>query len=341
MRKRINILFYSGIILLLLTGCNNESSIAPPLGEEAVEVRLSASVSSIEATVTRSIITGTELAERSEVGVFGLTEKEGSFSNPYISNQKYLCAGTSGQLLIQPNDTVINYPPGQDKLYLFGYYPYTTHSTTDEYGNAFIPVTGTKDGEDVTDYLYTGCVTGSKSLAAAGNYQVSLPLKHALAILRLKIYTDTEEYTDGSHPTLNSISFIPREAQEGRMDLRTGIITSDNSDNRTSVTLDYTTEKPGIIAGNAPVQKDYLLLPYENEENSAIRKLVLNVSMPDEAQPKDIVVFDEADSDADRNDVIVKLKAGYITTINIKYTQSMAAKASVNEWQNGEEHTFE
>ena len=125
------------------------------------------------------------------------------------------------------------------------------------------------------------------------------------------------------------------------MDLRTGIITSDNSDNRTAVTLDYTTEKLGIIAGNAPVQKDYLLLPYENEENSAIRKLVLNVSMPDEAQPKDIVVFDEEDSDADRNDVIVKLKAGYITTINIKYTQSMAAKASVNEWQNGEEHTFE
>lgn len=341
MRKRINILFYSGIIPLLLTGCNNESAIAPPLREEAVEVRLSASVSSIEATVTRSIITGRELAERSEVGVFGLTEKEGSFSNPYISNQQYFCAGASGQLIIQPGSTVINYPPGQDKLYLFGYYPYTTLYTTDAYGNVSIPVTGTTGNEDVTDYLYTGCVTGSKSLAAAGNYQVSLPLKHALAILRLNIYTDTEEYTADYHPTLNSISFIPREAQKGRMDLRTGIITSNNSENQTAVTLDYATEQPGIIAGNDPVRKDYLLFPYENAENSAIRKLVLNVSMPGEAQSKDIIVFDEADSEADRNDVTVKLKAGYITTINIKYTQSMAAKASVNEWQNGEEHTFE
>ena len=70
-------------------------------------------------------------------------------------------------------------------------------------------------------------------------------------------------------------------------------------------------------------------------------KLTLNVSMPEETENKEIVVFDEADKDENQNKVIVRLKAGYITTINIKYTQSMAAKASVSEWQPGEEHTFE
>ena len=183
-------------------------------------------------------------------------------------------------------------------------------------------------------------ITGSKALAAAGN-KVSLPLKHALAILRFNIYTNTQEYTVDSHPILNSISFTTREGQEGTMDLATGVITSNNSSNRTAVFLDYQAENLGIIANKAPIVKDYLLFPYEAAENSAIRKLTLNVSMPEETENKEIVVFDEADKDENQNKVIVRLKAGYITTINIKYTQSMAAKASVSEWQPGEEHTFE
>lgn len=341
MRKQINIL-YLGAALSLLTGCGNETAIAPPpIGEDAVEVSLSASVSTIEATVTRSIITGSSLDERAEIGVFGLTEKEGSFKNPYLSNQQYLYANPDGKLLIQPSNTVVNYPPGQDKLYLYGYYPYTGEVITDVHGNASIPVSGTKGSEDVTDYLYTGTITGSKALAAAGNYQVSLSLKHAMAILRFNIYTEAQEYTDDSHPILNSISFITHEEQEGTMDLRSGTITSANTDNTTPAILDYAAENLGIIAGNAPIIKDYLLFPYEKADFSALRKLILNVQMPGEALSKDIIVFDETDTDENQNKIIVKLKAGYITTVNIKYTQNMATKANVNNWMNGEEYTFE
>ena len=46
---------------------------------------------------------------------------------------------------------------------------------------------------------------------------------------------------------------------------------------------------------------------------------------------KDIVVFDEADAGANTPPLIV-LEAGSITTLNILYTQNMAAKASVNDW---------
>ena len=79
MRKPTNILFYFGVTLSLLTGCNQENSVVPPLsGEENVEVCLNASVSTIETTITRSgIITGTTLEERAPVGVFGLTEEPG------------------------------------------------------------------------------------------------------------------------------------------------------------------------------------------------------------------------------------------------------------------------
>lgn len=342
MRKRTNILLYFGVALALLTGCDQETTIVPPpCGEDAVEVSLSASVSTIETTITRSgIITGTELAERESVGVFGLTEQEGSFATPYLDNLQYLYTGPSGALTPNGSATV-NYPPGQDKLYLYAYYPYTPDALTDAGGNAYIPVTGTQAGNEVaTDYLYTGAVTGSKALAAAGNYRIALQLKHAMSILRFNIYTDTPEYTAESHPILNKISFTTREGQEGTMNVRTGVITSNNGNNQTPMTLDYTKERPGIIAYGTPIIKDYLLLPYENADNSAIRKLTLNVSMPD-GEAKDIVVFDEADNDVNQKQVIVRLKAGYITTINIKYTQSMAAKANIDTWQGGDEHTFE
>lgn len=342
MRKRTNILLYFGVALALLTGCDQETTIVPPpCGEDTVEVNLSASVSTIETTITRNgIITGTELAERESIGVFGLTEQEGSFAAPYLNNLEYLYTGPSGALTLN-GSAAINYPPGQDKLYLYAYYPYTSAASTDASGNASIPVSGTQTGNEVaTDYLYTGTATGSKALAAAGNYRISLQLKHAMSILRFNIYTDTPEYTVESHPTLNSISFTTREGQEGTMDIRTGTITSGNSNNRTPVTLDYTQESPGIIAYGTPIIKDYLLFPYEDANNSAIRTVKLNVSTPD-GTTKDIVVFDEADNDVNQKQVIVKLKAGYITTINIKYTQSMAAKAGIDTWQSGDEHTFE
>ena len=139
MRKPTNILFYFGVTLSLLTGCNQENSIVPPLsGEENVEVCLNASVSTIETTITRSgIITGTTLEERAPVGVFGLTEQGGNFIEPYLKNLEYLNVGPSGALTIADGSTV-NYPPGQDKLYLYAYYPYTTDVSTDGNGNASI-----------------------------------------------------------------------------------------------------------------------------------------------------------------------------------------------------------
>ena len=51
-------------------------------------------------------------------------------------------------------------------------------------------------------------------------------------------------------------------------------------------------------------------------------------------------MFDEADAGANTPPLIV-LEAGSITTLNILYTQSMAAKASVNDWNKGTEHTFQ
>ena len=67
--------------------------------------------------------------------------------------------------------------------------------------------------------------------------------------------------------------------------------------------------------------------------------MAFSIKEPD-GTVKDIVVFDEADTDANTPPSIV-LEAGKTTTLNIIYTQSMAAKASVNDWDKGTEHTFQ
>ena len=110
------------------------------------------------------------------------------------------------------------------------------------------------------------------------------------------------------------------------MDLQTGDITSDNPDTGTSVSSDYRNEASplNLIPGTAGIQKDYLLLPYGHETISALRRLTFSIKEPDGSE-KDIVVFDEADAGANTPPLIV-LEAGSITTLNILYTQSMAAK---------------
>ncbi len=125
------------------------------------------------------------------------------------------------------------------------------------------------------------------------------------------------------------------------MDLQTGGITSDSPDTGTSVSSDYRNEASplNLIPGTPGIQKDYLLLPYGHETISALRRLTFSIKEPDGSE-KDIVVFDEADVGANTPPLIV-LEAGSITTLNILYTQNMAAKASVNDWNKGTEHTFQ
>ena len=123
------------------------------------------------------------------------------------------------------------------------------------------------------------------------------------------------------------------------MDLQTGDITSDSPDTGTSVISDYQDEATALIPGTSVLQKDYLLLPYKHGSTGALRRLAFSIKEPD-GTVKDIVVFDEADADANTPPSIV-LEAGKTTTLNIIYTQSMAAKASVNDWDKGTEHTFQ
>ena len=337
MSKKKNISYLFGLAFLLLAGCDTDTATVPlpDDGERAVEVRLRASVCTVETTVGRSVIEGTALNTGDEIGIFLM--RDSNFSTPYLQNLPYQYA-EGGQLSLQPEGTKVYYPARQDTLYLYGYYPYTETAAADENGKVSIPVTAALEAKDATDYLYTGETKGSKK-AAATAAGIAVSLKHALARLCLNISTNRPEYTAESYPVLQSIGFTTREGQKGAMDLQTGDITSDSPDTGTSVISDYQDEAtpPALIPGTSVLQKDYLLLPYKHGSTGALRRLAFSIKEPD-GTVKDIVVFDDADANTPPS---IVLEAGKTTTLNIIYTQSMAAKASVNDWDKGTEHTFQ
>lgn len=63
MSKKKNISYLFGLAFLLLAGCDTDTATVPlpDDGERAVEVRLRASVCTVETTVGRSVIEGTAL----------------------------------------------------------------------------------------------------------------------------------------------------------------------------------------------------------------------------------------------------------------------------------------
>lgn len=211
MSKKKNISYLFGLAFLLLAGCDTDTATVPlpDDGERAVEVRLRASVCTVETTVGRSVIEGTALNTGDEIGIFLM--RDSNFSTPYLQNLPYQYA-EGGQLNLQPEGTKVYYPARQDTLYLYGYYPYTATAAADENGKVSIPVTAALEAKDATDYLYTSETKGSKK-AAATAAGIAVSLKHALARLRLNISTDRPEYTADSYPVLQSIGFTTREGQ--------------------------------------------------------------------------------------------------------------------------------
>ena len=161
MSKKKNISYLFGLAFLLLAGCDTDTATVPlpDDGERAVEVRLRASVCTVETTVSRSVIEGTALNTGDEIGIFLM--RDSNFSTPYLQNLPYQYA-EGGQLSLQPEGTKVYYPARQDTLYLYGYYPYTATAAADENGKVSIPVTAALEAKDATDYLYTGETKGSK-----------------------------------------------------------------------------------------------------------------------------------------------------------------------------------
>lgn len=114
MSKKKNISYLFGLAFLLLAGCDTDTATVPlpDDGERAVEVRLRASVCTVETTVGRSVIEGTALNTGDEIGIFLM--RDSNFSTPYLQNLPYRYA-EGGQLSLQPEGTKCTTLPGRTR----------------------------------------------------------------------------------------------------------------------------------------------------------------------------------------------------------------------------------
>lgn len=210
-----NILYLLSFMLLMLTGCEADSSFAPlQQEEELVEVRFNAAIIvGANATVTR--------ANYTEKSTFADNDKIGIWNTIY-ENISLTYNSTTTPNLSTTDNCKIYYPYGTDEMTVYAYAPY--HDTAFDTDNRTVKVKSewaTDDGLDsyIKDPLW------AKYTVTKTNPLADFDFKHQMA--RLKIYLvhdDTKTYT--SH----ILTFTFDRQQYGEMSLVNGGIIATEQD---------------------------------------------------------------------------------------------------------------
>lgn len=343
MSKRVNISYLLSTILLLLTGCEQETSLvsSPTDGEEPVEILLSANVVQVSASIiTRSdFLNETSFKDGTkQVGVFGLQAQDGSFTDyPYVNNFA-LTNNSDGTL---SGDGRIYFPAGYGKItaYLYGYYPYTAEAGLIPQGNdILIPVKSglsgvadTKWANANTDPLHATAAPTFERVEGAINERPSIPVtlnfRHMMAQLQISVNTETlDKYR------LQEIITTFSKHQHGYMNVRNGEITSANPDSEETCTETFPDED-FIGAATATAQSIHSALPGDN----AIRKIEVKIKIEGEENGRVYEAFNAATANKSIN-----LTAGSITAVTINFNPNTTAQATLDDtWNITEEHSFD
>lgn len=335
MSKRINISYLFSIMLLLLAGCDKDSSLTPPPNrEEPVEILLNAQVVRVSTSITRSDFQDeTSFNDGKQIGIFGLRSEGASFTdNPYLNNLTF--TNNAGELT---GTGKIYFPSGKTTSYLYGYYPYTETAKLYKSGDEIsIPVRGGLSGttdatwaDAGTDPLHATATptieraSENSAQATPSPVEVTLSFRHKMAQLQIMVNTEDADYR------LQEIITTFSANQHGYMNIRNGEIISANS------TEEVCTETFGNVgfANATTAQSIHSVLPGTN----AIKKIQVKVKINGEADGAIYTAFD-AEEEA-RN---INLTAGNITKVTINFNPNTTTKATLDDtWDTSEEHNFE
>ena len=242
-----NILYLISLILLMLTGCEAETSLAPfpNEGEEPIEVRLHATTFGSGIEVSRA----TALDGVSQIGMTG-----GTYQNLTLNYN------TSTKALNTTDQSKIYYPLQTETMNIYTYAPYSAEAY-DEAENTIRVKSEWHEGDNLDDYITdpiwaTTAVT--KEQAVNGIVSASLQFKHVMS--RLQIF-----FVHDRGKTYENIDFSIEfdKVQYGKMSMETGEITPaysgseiykremgsktlDSKENTTTPQYDYTVF-PGSI----------------------------------------------------------------------------------------------
>lgn len=337
MSKRVNISYLFCLMLLLLTGCEQEISLAPsPNGEqEPVEILLSAKVIKVQVStaISRSdFLDQTSFENSAQIGIFGLRNADASFTeNPYLKNLAFI--NNAGSLT---SDGKIYFPSGKTTAYLYGYYPYTTDAELLYTENEIsIPVKGGLSG--IADAQWTNAntdplhATANPTIVRADvnsegatptQVPITLNFQHMMAQLQIMVSTENANYQLQEIITTFSVH------QHGYMNIRNGKVTSANPTEEVCKEIFNNDQFTGITAA----QSIHSVIPSAN----AIRRIQVKVKINGETEGVIYEAFNAAEEG--RN---INLTAGNITKVIINFNPSNSTQATLDDtWNTSEEHSI-
>ena len=206
-----NILYLISLMLLMLTGCEADTSIAPfpNEGEEPVEVRLHATTVGVGVEVARANGETIPLLEGTKVGMTGGTYQNIALNYDYSTTPNLSTA----------NGSKIYYPLQTTSMNIYAYAPYSEEAYNDEENTVKVK-SEWQEGD-----LWNGYITDpiwAKTSVTKTNPTGILTFAHAMSRLQIYLVHDQEkEYTN------IRIKIDFDRSQYGIMSLETGVITSE------------------------------------------------------------------------------------------------------------------
>lgn len=205
-----NILYLISLMLLMLTGCEADTSIAPfpNEGEEPVEVRLHATTVGVGVEVTRASGDTIPLPENMrKIGMLGGTYQ--NLSLTYYNDTSALKRTDQG---------TIYYPLQTDTMHIYAYAPFNEKAYISDEDSVKVK-SDWETSQDFDDYITDPI--WAKTSVTKSNPTGTLTFKHVMS--KLQIYLVSEE--EGKTYTDISLMIDFDGSQYGKMSMETGEIT--------------------------------------------------------------------------------------------------------------------
>ncbi|MGN0310378.1 MAG: fimbrillin family protein [Bacteroides sp.] len=322
----LSILF--GLALLMLTGCEqNTTVVLPQPGEEPTEVLFSARIAQVEistrASSNYSEKTGFE--KKDEIGLFGWKTETIKNENQYLGNVK-LVSNAGGSNLTSDGQKIY-FPVQTQTLTLCAYYPYSdTEVSGTEVNIKSELATEEAYNKYIEDPLWgqTSVDKPTSSTPATAQFEMA----HRMGRLKIYVYKDAtivETYK------LKQIKVTFYNQQAGKMDITSGTISAPNTTEST-----YTDDYDAILTdeSSGTAQYDHTILPAEAvTANSAVKTITIYIAKDGvEASPTPSYEI----YNAELGSTAIKPTNGGVTRVNVKFNPTTLTSASVGNWSEQE-----
>ena len=245
MNNSKNILYLTSLIILMLTGCEAETPIAPlpNNGEEPMEVHFHAVTVNADVTVSRanyeekaSLVTG------DKIGIW----------NELYHHIELTYTATANPNLSTTHQEKIYYPYDTEKLPVYAYAPYNEFALDTQTNSVLVK------SEWVEDTTYNDYITDPIWAADTISKGDTVNFKFTHQMARLKIEIKPEEEVIYSNYTL---TFTFDRTQHGEMSLTNGIITPTEYSDCNYIERFKDPTGSSATGTNMPISYDHIILP--------------------------------------------------------------------------------